>query len=110
MKVTRRVFVIGLDGASGWAVREAYTPNIDELLKEGVVAYNAKTVYPSSSYEAWGSLFHGVSPEKHKISSNNPCPDDTPWPSFIKVIRENFPQTKCAIFSCWEPIITHIYS
>ena len=44
-----RVFVIGLDGARGEAVREAYTPNIDAVLCEGVVTCAATTVSRSGS-------------------------------------------------------------
>jgi hypothetical protein len=104
----RRVFVIGLDGAIGWAVREAHTPNIDAVLSEGVVTYSAKTVFPSASFEAWGAMFHGVGPEKHKIRGGYPCPEDVPWPSFFKVAQKVRPEAKCASFSCWEPINTHI--
>ena len=108
MQIARRVFVIGLDGAAGWAIRDAYTPNIDNLFKDGVITYNAKTVFPSSSYEAWGALLHGVGPEKHQITGDNPCSEDTPWPSFFKIAIETNPELRCGFFSCWEPIITKI--
>ena len=104
----RSAFVIGLDGAIGGSVREAATPNIDEILSEGIVDYSAQTVFPSSSFEAWGAMFHGVGPEKHKLNGDHPCPEDVPWPSFMKVAKQSRPEIKCASFSCWEPINTHI--
>ena len=104
----KRAFVIGLDGAIGWAVRKAPTPNIDAVLAEGVVAESATTVFPSSSFEAWGAMFHGVGPEKHKLNGDYPCPEDVPWPSFVKVAKQARPGIECASFSCWEPINTHI--
>ena len=104
----KRVFVIGLDGAIGWAVREAETPHIDALLSEGVVTYSAKTMVPSSSFEAWGAMFHGVGPEKHRLDGNHPISEDALWPSFMKVAKQARPETKCASFSCWAPINTHI--
>lgn len=104
----KRAFVIGLDGAIGWAVRKAPTPNIDAVLAEGVVADSATTVFPSSSFEAWGAMFHGVGPEKHKLNGDYPCPEDVPWPSFVKVAKQARPGIECAFFSCWEPINTHI--
>ena len=104
----KRVFVFGLDGVAGWAMREAYTPHINYLFKDGVIMYTARTVYPSSSFEAWGSLFHGVGPEKHGISGASPCPEETPWPSFFKVALSAYSKARCCFFSCWEPIITHI--
>jgi hypothetical protein len=49
-----RAFVIGLDGAMGSAVHEAPTPEIDQMLAEGVRTDSAQTVFPSSSFPAWG--------------------------------------------------------
>lgn len=100
--------MIGLDGAIGWAVREASTPHIDALLSEGVVTYSAKTVLPTRSFAAWGATFHGVGPGKHQIDDCHPCSEDVPWPSFMKVAKRAKPGSKCASFSCWEPINTHI--
>lgn len=108
MQRNHRAFIIGLDGAIVWAVRKASTPNMDALLAEGVITYSAETVFPSSSYEAWGSMLHGVGPEKHRMSRDHPCPEDVPWPSFMKVAKEVRPEIKCAAFSCWEPINTRI--
>ncbi len=107
-KKCKRVFVIGLDGAIGCAVREANTPHIDAILAEGVVTYSARTGVPSASFEAWGAMFHGVGPEKHQLGGSNPISEDAPWPSFMKVSKQVRPETKCASFSCWEPINTHI--
>ena len=103
-----RAFIIGLDGALGRSVREAHTPNIDALFSDGVVTYSAQTVLPSASFEAWGAMFHGVGPEKHKLGGSNPCPEDTPWPSFMKVMRQERPDAKSAAFSSWEPINSQI--
>lgn len=108
MHIPKRVFIIGLDGAAGWALKKANTPNIDELFKDGVITYNAVTVYPSASYEAWGALLHGVGPEKHKINGENPSQENTSWPSIFKIIIEKRPDIVCGFFSCWEPIITKI--
>jgi len=104
----RRAFVIGLDGAIGWAVREADTPCIDEVLRRGVVTYSAETVVPTSSFEAWGAMFHGVGPEKHRIDGSRPFPEDSPYPSFVKVVRQAWPWSRCASFSCWKPINDYI--
>ena len=106
--VCRRAFVIGLDGARGEGVREAATPNIDALIADGVVTYSAKTVLPSVSFPAWGSMFHGVGPEKHQLGAERPCPEDTAWPSFIKVAQQQKPGLLCASFSCWDMINKHI--
>ncbi|MBD3181441.1 sulfatase-like hydrolase/transferase [Candidatus Poribacteria bacterium] len=104
----KRVFVIGLDGAVGKSVREADTPNVDRIASQGVITYSGTSVYPSASFEAWGAMFHGVGPEKHKLNGENPISEDAPWPSFMKVIKQNQPDIICASFSCWGPINTHI--
>ena len=104
----KRVFVIGLDGAMGRAVQQAETPHIDAFLAGGVVTYAAQSVVPSASFEAWGAMFHGVGPEKHRIDGRHPCGEDVPWPSFMKVVKQRQPEAICASFSCWNPINTHI--
>jgi hypothetical protein len=103
-KTCDRAFIIGLDGAMGRAVREAPTPHIDQILAEGVQTYSAQTVHPSSSFPAWGALLHGVGPEKHQIDAGHPCAEDVPWPSFLKLARQAWPECDLASFSCWEPI------
>lgn len=108
MAKCERAFVIGLDGAKGRAVCEAPTPHIDRILAEGVRTYSAQTVYPSSSFPAWGALLHGVGPERHQIDGRHPCAEDVPWPSFLKLARQAWPDCELASFSCWEPINTRI--
>ena len=103
-KRCERAFIIGLDGAGGGAVREALTPHIDQLLAEGVWTYSAQTVFPSSSFPAWGAMFHGVGPERHGIDEEHPIAEDVPWPSFLKLARQAWPDGDLASFSCWEPI------
>jgi len=102
------VFIIGLDGAIGRCVKEAHTPIIDDFVAGGAKTYSARTVYPSSSFPAWGSMFHGVGPEKHKLGSPVPCPENVSWPSFMKVLQQERPDSRLASFSCWEPINSNI--
>ena len=107
-ELCRRVFVIGLDGAMGAAVRSAPTPNVDSVLTNGVVDYSATTVFPSASFEAWGAMFHGVGPKKHRIDADHPIGEDVPWQSFMKLAKKTHPEMVNASFSCWNPINTHI--
>lgn len=100
-----RAFIIGLDGAMSSYVRKAHTPNINALISKGVKTYAARTVLPSSSHEAWGAMFHGVGPEKHKLGiMPEPCPEDVSWPSFMKLMHLERPESRLASFSSWEPI------
>jgi arylsulfatase A-like enzyme len=103
-----RAFIIGLDGAIGWAVAAAATPHLDALFTRGVVTFMAKTTVPPASFEAWGAMFHGVGPDKHRIDDDHATVEDSAWPSFMKVANTQRPQMKCASFVGWEPINTRI--
>jgi hypothetical protein len=49
-------------------------------------------------------MFHGVGPELHQIDDMHPIAENVPWPSFLKVARQAWPDCELASFSCWEPI------
>jgi predicted AlkP superfamily pyrophosphatase or phosphodiesterase len=101
------VFIIGIDGA-GNAVKDAYTPHIDALLINGAYTYEAQAAFPPISSECWGALFHGVPPEKHQLNNDNVIkqhyPEDSSFPSFMKLARKKWPDCHLASFSSWEPI------
>ncbi|KRE50137.1 hypothetical protein [Paenibacillus sp. Soil724D2] len=65
----KRVIILGIDGAGAF-VSEADTPYIDVLLLGGAKTDHAQTVFPSNSGECWGSLLHGVTPERHESHLN----------------------------------------
>ena len=102
-----RVFVIGLDGAGNF-IKDTDTPHIHQLLENGVLTYSGQAVYPTISAECWGSILHGVLPEKHGLTNDlitaNTYPEDSPYPSFFKVMKEAWPDCKLAAFSEWGPI------
>ena len=104
----KRVFVIGIDGAMGSAVKLAKTPNIDAVIENGVFTYLAQAVVPSASFQNWGALLHGVEATVHQISDANPIQEDVPFPSFLIVLRRAQPNRTCAVFSCWSPINQYI--
>ncbi|MCT4541965.1 MAG: alkaline phosphatase family protein [Vallitalea sp.] len=103
----KRVFIIGLDGA-GNTVKDVDTPNINKLLAKGTVTYEAQTAVPTISGECWGSMLHGVPPEKHmltnEIVSKQTYPEDSLYPSIFKLARHAWPECELAGFSCWSPI------
>lgn len=105
--ICKRVFVIGLDGAGNF-IKDTPTPNIHGLLEKGAYTYNAQTVFPSISAQCWGSMFHGVDPEKHGLdnekASDTKYPEDSAYPSFMKLARMTWPDCKLAAYSEWWPI------
>ncbi|MDD9266866.1 alkaline phosphatase family protein [Paenibacillus sp. GCM10023248] len=107
----QRVIILGIDGAGAF-VREAATPIIDVLLAGGVQTYGAQTVYPSNSGECWGSLLHGVTPERHRshlhIQHNANYPAGSPVPSLFDMLCTARPGSVMASFVSWKPILTGI--
>jgi predicted AlkP superfamily pyrophosphatase or phosphodiesterase len=107
MEKIARVFIIGWDGAGNF-VRAAHTPNLDRLIEMGMFGFEAQTVSPTISAQCWGSLLHGVGPDKHgltnEIASEHAYPDDSPYPSIFRIIRNGIPDAKMAAFSVWNPI------
>ncbi|WP_169082363.1 alkaline phosphatase family protein [Paenibacillus sp. PL91] len=102
-----RVFIIGWDGAGNF-VRDAHTPNLDRLVERGMISLEAQTVSPTISAQCWGALLHGVGPDKHgltnEIASECTYPDDSPYPSIFRIVRNGIPDAKMAAFSVWNPI------
>ncbi|UKS25266.1 alkaline phosphatase family protein [Paenibacillus sp. HWE-109] len=103
----KRVIILGIDGAGAF-VKQAPTPHIDALLMEGSQTDRAQTVFPSNSGECWGSLLHGVLPEKHEshlhIKMDNERPISSPTSSLFQILSEAKPDSKMASFVCWRPI------
>ncbi|MCZ8516869.1 alkaline phosphatase family protein [Paenibacillus filicis] len=107
METINRVIIIGWDGAGNF-VKDANTPNLDRLVYSGAFTLDAQTASPTISAQCWGSLLHGVSPEKHGLTNDKAgeetYPDDSPYPSIFRVAREAFPDAKLAAFCAWNPI------
>lgn len=102
-----RVFILGMDGAGNF-IQNTSTPVIDAFLQKGAVTYSAQAESPTISAECWGSILHGVLPEKHQlnndVAASKVYPPDSPYPSVFRLAREAFPEAKLAAFSSWSPI------
>ncbi|MBQ4354778.1 MAG: alkaline phosphatase family protein [Clostridia bacterium] len=107
MAAYKRVALIGVDGAGNF-FRNADTPNLDRIFRDGSVAYDVYTSKPSISAECWGSMLHGVTPDMHRLTNGicSSIPYDTKslFPSAFRVIRENDPDCELASFCNWNPI------
>ncbi|MEI4620019.1 Ig-like domain-containing protein [Bacillus pfraonensis] len=103
----KHIFIIGLDGA-GIAVKDANAPNIKNFIESGVSTYNAKALSPTISAQNWGGILHGVTPDKTNINNttagSQAYPENSPYPSFMKVLKQERPYAKTASFSAWNPI------
>ncbi|MCU5376637.1 Ig-like domain-containing protein [Bacillus cereus] len=103
----KHVFIIGLDGA-GIAVKDATAPNIKNFIANGASTYNAQALSPTISAQNWGGIIHGVTPDKTKldntIAGSVAFPENSPYPSFMKVLKQERPYAKIASFAGWSPI------
>lgn len=107
-RIATRVFILGMDGAGNWN-EEASTPNMDRIIKQaGVMTQHAQTELPTISAQCWGSMLHGVTPDRHgvnnDIAAETPFPKNSPYPSFFRVAREADAAMKLASFTAWMPI------
>ena len=103
----KHVVIIGVDGAGAF-FKDTDTPRCDEIFKNQATTYRSKTSYPTISAQCWGSLLHGVLPEFHgltnQIAKTSAYPDDSPYPSIFRVVREAMPEATLASFVNWNAI------
>nr|WP_275296721.1 alkaline phosphatase family protein [Brevibacillus choshinensis] len=105
----KRVVVIGIDGA-GAAVKdpEANATNILNLIKEGAGTFDARAMLPTISAQNWGAILHGVTPDKHQlindIAAATPYPENSDYPSYMKLLKQERPKLEQASFATWSSI------
>lgn len=103
----KRVVLIGVDGGGAF-FKDADMPNLKRIMKDGAVTYSCLTSKPSISAQCWGAMLHGVTPEFHGltngIAGSRPYPEDSPFPSVFRVIRENRPDATLASIVNWNPV------
>jgi hypothetical protein len=104
----KRVVFIGIDGAgNGVKDPQADAINIQKLMSEGAGTYEAKAMLPTISGQNWGSMLHGVVPSKHGLNNGNvgnPYPEKNPYPSYMKLLKQERPTLNQASFTTWSPI------
>lgn len=109
--VYKYVIVLGVDGAGAF-FEHAPTPNIDEIFAEYAYTYEMSAPSPTISAQCWGSMLHGVDPDKHQLTNEsvetNEYDVQSPYPSVFKVLRNDMPNSKLASFCSWNPINTGI--
>ena len=91
-----------VDGMRPDGLRQADTPIMDSLIASGAHSFEARTVMPSITLPCITSLFLGVKPERHGVTTNTWEPQAWPVPSLFEVIHEAGLQT--AFFYNWEQL------
>lgn len=118
-KITKTVIVLGLDGFSVEGYHTAKLPNLERLLKDGVLSLNTRAVMPSVTLPNWTSHLTGSGPEQHGVNSNGWTLDNHPlppmeqdsdgyYPSIFKLVKEQMPNAKTAYYYNWRNLINPI--
>ncbi|CAG8559693.1 5336_t:CDS:1 [Paraglomus occultum] len=87
-----RVLLIALDGLGRSPLTySAHTPFLSSLLSKGISFPSAHAVYPTDSAPNWGSILHGVLPEKHgltngDVESGKEFDENSMYPSLFKIL------------------------
>lgn len=103
----KRVVLLGVDGA-GTFFRQADTPQMDRIFRDGAVTHQVLTSIPTISAQCWGSMLLGVAPDVHRLTNSivSAVPYDpaSPFPSVFRQIRAADPTAPLASFCNWNPI------
>ena len=69
-RISRRFIAIVIDGCRADRLREARTPCLDRLRREGVDYVDTSTVYPARTVTGFSSMLTGAPPKVHGMGSN----------------------------------------
>ncbi len=109
------VVVIGIDALSTEGLQFSHTPNIDTLIRRGALSLGTRAVMPTVSAPNWASMLLGAGPEQHGITRNGWTRENSTvvpverdgdgyFPSIFKVVREQMPRRKTAMFYDWDEL------
>jgi predicted AlkP superfamily pyrophosphatase or phosphodiesterase len=91
-----------VDGLRPDGLVAADTPTMDSIMASGSYTLKARTVMPSSTLPCHMSLFYGVPPGRHGITTNTWVPQVRPVPGLIETIHQSGGVT--ASFFNWEQL------
>ncbi|RIB16591.1 alkaline-phosphatase-like protein [Gigaspora rosea] len=108
----KRVIILALDGLRRFFT-EVSTPTIDAFFSSSAHSLTAKAVVPTDSAQNWGSILHGVLPEKHGLTNGDveagiPYNENSKYPSIYKLLSSSSKNIKMASYVAWEPVNTGI--
>ena len=115
----KRVVIIGLDGLSVEGYQKSKHPNLDALMKDGILSLNTRCVMPSVTLPNWTSHLTSGGPEQHGVTSNSwkidnhelpPIEKDDLgyYPSIFKILKEQVSNVKTGYYYNWAELINSI--
>ena len=96
------VVLFVIDGLRPDGLQQATTPHIDAFIAAGAHTYGARAVMPSATLPCHSSMFRGVTPERHGITTNTFVPIVRPVPSVTDVVHRAGRRT--AAFYSWDQL------
>jgi len=101
--MVERVILFVVDGLRPDGLLQAQAPVMKGLMERGAYSMSAQSVMPSITLPCHVSMFHGVPPAVHSVTTNEwqPFPDG-PIPGLFEVVRQA--KRHPASFYTWEPL------
>ncbi|MBC8054193.1 MAG: DUF4983 domain-containing protein [Sphingobacteriaceae bacterium] len=97
---TPKVLYLIVDGARGWSVRDANTPNIKVLTENSTYSWSSIGDDLGNDGTGWADLLTGVTKAKHKVINNSFAGKDfVQYPALVTRIKEVSPSTRVALFA-----------
>ncbi|MDR1780557.1 MAG: alkaline phosphatase family protein [Tannerella sp.] len=111
-KGIEHVVVIGLDGMSTQGFREANTPCMDSLMRNGAYSYEMRCIIPSVSKPNWNAMLCGAGPDITGVTGNGWYRDqfdlqpvvmtsNHSFPNIFWIIREQRPDAELGSIYHW---------
>ncbi|MCF0064013.1 alkaline phosphatase [Dyadobacter chenwenxiniae] len=90
-KGIEHVIVIGVDGLSPDGINKGKSPVLHDMIANGSVKWNVRTVLTSASSQNWASMIMGAGPEQHGIINNDWEIDKHTLPPIVQEKDGRFP-------------------
>jgi predicted AlkP superfamily pyrophosphatase or phosphodiesterase len=97
-----RLLLCSMDGVRPDAIHRSRTPVLDSLANRGAYTWSARTVMPCCTLPCHTSMFRGVPPERHGITTNTFTPLVRPVPSIVDAASDEGLTT--GAFYNWEQL------
>ena len=105
----KKVLIIGVDGCRPDAMEVAATPNIDNLISNGLFSPDALNNDITYSGPGWSAILCGVWSDKHLVTNNVFAVDDfSTYPPIFKRVEDFNPALNTVSICHWAPINDNI--
>ena len=96
------VLLVLVDGMRPDALQQCKSPLIDQICRDGSYTMAARTIFPSVTLPCHASLFLGVDPQRHGITTNFWMPQVRPVDGIFEVAHAG--GKTCGMFYDWQEL------